>query len=927
MGVTYAAYDGKLDRNIALKLVRSDQHASASAQARLQREAQALARIAHPNIVAVHDVGEYRGRLYITMELVSGQTLSQWCRTEQRSLAEVMEVFRQAGAGLAAAHAAGLVHRDFKPSNVMVGDDGRVRVLDFGLVRFGLDDGSHNDVCPDDDSHNRSSNVDDPLVGVPMQVRASRTAPTTNTLTIPGSILGTPAYMAPEQFGGADCDARSDQFSFSVSLYEALYGVRPFRDQESMADSATETRTCDASPESCTAQTPRSAVVPTRIRTVLMRALAYDPDTRWASMDDMLEQLDAAYRPISWRWIATAVLGAGVGIAMSLGFAVGALGLHDAGGDVCTGAERQLGSLWDAAAQQQVHAAFAATQLTHADDAWERVHLGVSQYRLQWLLAHTDACEATAVRHEQSEAVMDQRMVCLSERRQSLQHLVTLLAEVDAPSLDDAVSAVTALPRISSCADIGYLSARIKPPEDPHTSARIHAARADLIRVAELERFGELEQAREVLEGVRPIVDSIEYVPLSAELEFRTASLLLRGGKFFAAKEAFEKAFFSARASEHSEVGVLSAVELVFLLGYKLVLYDQAHLWVRLARSELAHTSMPAADVLLWRNEGILLENTGDANAAVDYYRRAVAEAEALYPPGHPEIGRMLNSLGIGLMAAGRYRDGSRQLRRALAIFERAWGGFHPTTMHIANALGYAVARLGQYDEAEALVRGSIAMVEQSWGPDHADLAMPMMRLGRVLLLRGQAADAEAAIARAIQVLTPHASADSPRLANLYIDLADSVRAQGRYRQAEDLYRRALGTLRKSLPANSPRLSAPMVRLAELGLDRQERLQLIRATGTRMPARGSRKDDRGEAGIDAAGALDFAERALALLESAGSDAFTMARVQFALARALRANNREADRARALAAQARTIYAGSPEVYRDELTAVETWMRQ
>ena len=202
MGIVYTAYDPELNRRVAIKLVRAVASKSTSAkdrQARLLREAQAMARLSHPNVIAVHDVGTYGEQVFIAMELVDGTTLKEWLKQARRSWREIVEVFLAAGKGLAAAHAAGLVHRDFKPSNVLVGKDGRVRVMDFGVAR-------------------PVSTADDKVPG------ESPFAEVDVALTRVGSVVGTPRYMAPEQRGGQPVDPRSDQFSFCASLYEALYG-------------------------------------------------------------------------------------------------------------------------------------------------------------------------------------------------------------------------------------------------------------------------------------------------------------------------------------------------------------------------------------------------------------------------------------------------------------------------------------------------------------------------------------------------------------------------------------------------------------------------------------------------------------------------------------------------------------------------------
>ena len=207
MGVVYAAYDEALDRKVAIKLLHEH---DAGGGDRLLREAQALARLSHPNVVGVYEVDRALGSIYIAMEFVVGATLREWLAARQRTLPEIVDVFTQAGRGLAAAHAVGLIHRDFKPDNVMVGDDGRVRVFDFGLARSVGAQRSEERA-----EESRAS-------------QASKRSSLRAEMTIDGSILGTPAYMAPEQYLGGATDARTDVFAFCVALHEALYRQRPF---------------------------------------------------------------------------------------------------------------------------------------------------------------------------------------------------------------------------------------------------------------------------------------------------------------------------------------------------------------------------------------------------------------------------------------------------------------------------------------------------------------------------------------------------------------------------------------------------------------------------------------------------------------------------------------------------------------------------
>jgi eukaryotic-like serine/threonine-protein kinase len=210
MGVVYGAYDPELDRKIALKLLKPGQGLKDTAKARLLREAKAIARLAHPNVVAVHDVGVLDDQVFLAMEFIAGGTIKSWLGETPRTWRQVLDVFIAAGRGLVAAHAAGLVHRDFKPDNVLLDKERRPRVVDFGIAR---------QAAGSDDEDAQEPVDDDPAAT--LREASGNVAPLL-TLTKTGTVVGTPAYMAPEQFLGERGDERSDQFSFCVALYEAL---------------------------------------------------------------------------------------------------------------------------------------------------------------------------------------------------------------------------------------------------------------------------------------------------------------------------------------------------------------------------------------------------------------------------------------------------------------------------------------------------------------------------------------------------------------------------------------------------------------------------------------------------------------------------------------------------------------------------------
>lgn len=287
LGVVYAAHDPELGRRVALKLLRTGR---GLAQELLVREAKAMARVAHPNVLSVFEVGRWNDRVFVAMELVSGTDLREWL-TQPRTLREIVDVFRLAGEGLSAAHAAGVVHRDFKPDNVLIANDGQVRVTDFGLARAP----DPPDVAGDSTADSRADSGE----GDPLRTRA-------------GKIVGTPSYMAPEQHEAGVVDPRSDQFGFCASLYEAVYGQRAFAgtNYAELRETVLAGRVRPA---------PRDRRVPTSLRRILLRGLARDPAARWPTMQALLAALgrDRSRLPRRIAVLAAVVLGLIVTVGVS----------------------------------------------------------------------------------------------------------------------------------------------------------------------------------------------------------------------------------------------------------------------------------------------------------------------------------------------------------------------------------------------------------------------------------------------------------------------------------------------------------------------------------------------------------------------------------------------------------------------------------
>ncbi|MEM6295472.1 MAG: protein kinase [Myxococcota bacterium] len=397
MSVVYAAYDDELDRKVALKLLRPEGN-DAQASARLRREAQAIARLSHPNVVPVYEVGEHDGELFIAMEFVRGATLRTWLETA-RGWPELRDVLQQAAQGLAAAHEAGIVHRDFKPENVMVGDDGRVRVLDFGVAALG-ESGQHRDDA-----------------GV-LQTRA-------------GTLIGTPAYMAPEGLARRVVDARGDQFSFCVVALEAASGRRPFEGETIEALQ----RAVETGPSSST-----GADLSPGVRAALLQGLSSDPEARHASMAPLLRALDPPAAP-RWRTpVVTSLVGAGV--------LAGAWSMSRTD-DRCRTAEADLAAVWGSQARSEATRALADAQPPVALGTWTDATLALDGYADRWLNARTEACE----RGPDDDETALQVALCFEWALSDLGRVVDPLREGAASVAEDVPSRVASLFDPGQCSD------------------------------------------------------------------------------------------------------------------------------------------------------------------------------------------------------------------------------------------------------------------------------------------------------------------------------------------------------------------------------------------------------------------------------------------------------------------------------------------
>jgi len=383
MGQVFSAYDEVLDRKVAIKVVHEGLSSDA-AKIRLRRQAQALGRLTHPNVVAVHEIGEHHGRIFVAMEFVRGQTLRAWQASQPRTIPQILAVYAQAARGLQAAHEAGLLHRDFKPDNVLLGEDGRVRVVDFGLARN----------LEDTDIDNERAET------LPPDAEALRTP-----LTQTGSVLGTPTYMAPEQFRGEVTDARTDQFAWCIALWEALYGERPFvgSGYRELADNVV---------AGARRPVPRDSRVPGQLRAMLETGLRRAPSERHADLASAVQIVERQLtrrRPKWWR--ATLVVPV-VGVtALAVSWDPAPASLED-----CAPAEQRLAGVWDPTVRERLATRFgSSTDPDFVASTGASIERELDEVVRQWRASYADACEAVASTTAAERRLAARRLSCLDQ--------------------------------------------------------------------------------------------------------------------------------------------------------------------------------------------------------------------------------------------------------------------------------------------------------------------------------------------------------------------------------------------------------------------------------------------------------------------------------------------------------------------------------
>lgn len=882
VGVVLEAFDPDLGRRVAIKLLQVRRTGDPeAARAMMLREGQAIAQLSHPNVVSVFDVGKHGDEMFIAMEYVDGDSLKERMAGGAKPWREVVPLFLQAGRGLAAAHDVGIVHRDFKPSNVLVGTDGRVRVLDFGLARV----------------FDRGEELAELHSGERILAQ---------TLTVSGSIAGTPAYMSPEQYAGEKPDARSDMFSFCVALYEALAGRRPFAGSD-VGELRANVLAGKLRPWPSGNETPRW------LRSTIERGLAVDPADRYESMRELLDRL--AHDPARTKHMVA--VGALVAAALA---AIVYLGLvRDRGGasSACSTGGDRIAAIWSDARKAELTAAFRATEVNHWQTSADTVARMLDERSDEWVAKHAEVCEATSA-GEQSEAALDARMRCMDRRALELESMVDRLLAADAELVDQAIKVAGDLSGIGPCDDVDNLL-RIAPlPDDAEQRARIEAIQQRLESARVSYYAGNAVDARAELEGIVADAKATGFSRLIADATYLRGRVAMfsEAGKsepYLVDAVAAAAAARDAHLEAHASVSLLRSVsdrtrnveevrqveraakaavaragddpELAGrLLGAQALMADRvendlerASELARQAHEQLAaavgERSLRAVSALMSRSSfqlrlgkldeavelargalaieeelvgpdhpelsdvlfviGRAEQQRGNLDVAVEYFERALANSENRFGPGALRLGTLLQPLASAKASQGKFDVAIELLERAIALDPddpNSVSGF-------TSSLGRVYAMSGDLEAALAQFERSLAATEQMHGADSDHLVIPLINLGMLAMNMGDDPKAETYCSRGIAILDATLGADNQTgpMAVATTCLAGALINQG---EAD----RALVAARRAVTVVEARNADP----AEVG---QARFGLARAqfmTGDRATAIATAKKARAE---------------------------------------------------------------------------------
>jgi serine/threonine protein kinase/tetratricopeptide (TPR) repeat protein len=774
MGIVYAAWDPELDRRVAIKFIRPGHAVSPELLARrLRREAQAMARVRHDNVVAVYDVGESAdGRLFVAMEYVDGVSLRKWLRAKPRSVVEILAVFRAAGEGLAAAHVERLIHRDFKPDNVLVANDGKALVLDFGLASWATNPGSE----PGETS-GTSPTPPEALSGSPRpepgppSSSASFEDPNETSLTKPGAVLGTPNYMAPEQRRGQVIDARSDQFAFCVALWQALTGELPYGRSSSQALARARVGKLGKL---------QRKDVPAHIEQALRRGLAWHPEHRWPDMRALLDAL-AISRRRRWWWLALpAALAVGASVL-----------LVERGSPTTPGCDEQserAATVWNRSISDALAESFAGRGEL-ARRSWPYLHTELDRWISNWAAVDVELCH----RYDPGfvPEAHERQLLCLDRQLDHFAFAVDLLEGATADEIEHSFDLLARLPDPAACRETATEAAR--PGVDAKQAAELKAS----IKHAELEvalaRFALADtSSAELFTSTQ--APGFERLHVDAT-KLRSDLLLALERR----DEAVDAAFSGLAAAERDGTASLRLLAFVNLAQIHINIQDLqgAKRWLAQATTMAAEQ---AFDLEIRRDlattEAWVMAVEGHLDEALLAFDRAIALTDSSHESMEHGLllisrAQLLGYLGKPKQALEQFEMGERELVEVL-------GPEYPDVLDLRNAKAQILVRLNEWKLARREMLAVADSLDELHGHPTPTSLVARARAAWLRDLLGDCAGARVEFEPLIPLAREQMPYPSPDLGDVLRKRAElcgheTAEAVELAREALALYRQAVG--------------------------------------------------------------------------------------------------------------------------------------
>ena len=762
MGTVWAAYDPELDRVVALKLIREEDSASprrrARLRARLRREAQAMATLVHRNVVQVFDAGDRDGHAFVAMELVEGETFSQWA--SGRAFEEIVECALGAARGLAAAHAVGIVHRDVKPQNILVDARGRTLVSDFGLAMQPDSNGS-----------------------TPSPAPCAEGLPPMRT----DSVIGTPRYMAPEQASGGAVDARADQYAWCLVLAEALgaFGADAPR------------------------LDPREAKLqhlPSRVAAAVKRGLSAEPRLRFPTMEALSSELMRGVRP-AWRRPVVQVVAAGI---------IGAVGLAAAAAPrssppsmpvaACTRPASSAGALSEISATRLAES-FRVGGSMHAEETAALVSARLDAYARRWTRARDRACELAGI-----DPTAEARLACVDAALHRATELVRVLADgTDPARVGRAVSAVASLPDPDTC-----IEGPAPSMPDPEEREATVAAQRRLDTARGFKATGQYATALIEARAVAADTAELRHSQTRAEALLLVGDLQGRLNDPEAESSLWEA--IDVAGTGAPRVTAAAWTRLVDVVGAHASQVERGLQLADIAEAEVRRAGEPLllADLLL--NRATVLGTAGRHEEAIEAAQQAAAMRDRVLPADHPSRSHALHTLGNALCRAGRLEEGLVQQRRALAILEPAVGSNHPKVAVNLHNVASTLRALDRPAEARGFVERSLRINRGTLGEDHPRVARTLSLLAAVQRDEGDRRAALVSQRRAAEIFERTLGADDFETGQAHQRLALLLRELGEHDVSSRELERARVVLEAAVGPDDPRLASMWEERARLAL-------------------------------------------------------------------------------------------------------------